>query len=284
MTSDLFCHKGAGGGVIPVRTVEKALRRLWPVGVSRDLGPGRPFRGRKVEVEIMKSRRLTLVCVAAIALAGTPRAWQEMGNLLTAAQQKAQFKFWSMVMRPSEPAEVELIAAAETAGQEAITAHNVSPCTSSGSELLENFEPASYSEVRRAASNASSRPTPRARRRPAEAAGLIAHARRQAPAEREGVELSRGFKEKKDSDFEFLEVAENLPATKAATPARAISVDTLTFAQLPTVAPVAAATFSEKGVTYQFKLLKKALNENCPLLRQRGRLPALRIATSFPAS
>lgn len=232
----------------------------------------------------MKSRRLTLICVAAVALAGTPRAWQEMGNLLSAAQQKAQFKFWSMVMRPNESAEVELIAVAETAGQEAITAHNVSPCASSRNELLENFEPASYREVRRAASSAPSRPKAYVRRQPAEAAGLIAHARRQAPAEKEGVELLRGFKEKKDSDFEFVEVAENFPSPKAAPRTRPIPVDTLTFAQLPTVAPVAAAAFSGKEVTYQFKLLKKALNENCPLLRQRSRLPALRIATSFPAS
>ena len=231
----------------------------------------------------MKSRRLTLVCVAAVALAGTPRAWQEIGNLLSAAQQKAQFKFWSMVMRPNESAEVELIAVAEAAGQDAITAHNVSPCTSSGSELLENFEPASYREVRRAATNAPSGPKAFARRQPAEAVGLIAHARRKAPAGKDGVELPRGFKEKKDPDFEFVEVAENLHAPNTATPAHAIPVDTLTFAQLPTVAPVAAA-FSQKEVTYQFKLIKKTLNENCPLLRQRGRLPAIRLATSFPAT
>jgi hypothetical protein len=235
-------------------------------------------------VEIMKSRRLTLVCVAAVVLAGTPRAWQGLGDLLSAAQQKAQFKFWSMVMRPNESAEVELIAVAETAGQEAITAHNVSPCTSGRNELLENFEPASYREVRRVAGNATPRPKAFARRQPAEAAGLIAHARRKAPAGKDGAELPGGFKEKKDSDFEFQEVAENFPAPKATPRARAIAVDTLTFAQLPTVAPVAAATFSGKEVTYQFKLLKKTLNENCPLLRQRGRLPAIRIATSFPAS
>jgi hypothetical protein len=235
-------------------------------------------------VEIMKSRRLTLVCVAAVVLAGTPRAWQGLGDLLAAAQQKAQFKFWSMVMRPNESAEVELAAVAETAGQEAITAHGVSPCTSGGSELAENFEPASYVEVRRAASNAAPRPKAFARRQPAAAAGLIAHARRKAPAGKDGLELPRGFGEKKDSDFEFVEVAENVPAARAAAHTRTIPVDTLTFAQLPTVAPVAAATFSGKEATYQFKLLKKTLNENCPLLRQKGRLPAIRIAASFPAS
>ncbi|HEY0380385.1 MAG TPA: hypothetical protein VGC87_25960 [Pyrinomonadaceae bacterium] len=233
----------------------------------------------------MKSRRLTLVCVAAIALVGTPRAWQGLGDLLSAAQQKAQFKFWSMVMRPSSgPAEVELVAVAETAGQDALSAHGVSPCTPGRDELLENFEPASYREVRRAASPAPSRPKAYTRRQRPEFGSLIAHAGRQAPSEKEGVEPPRVFKEKKDSDFEFLEVAENLPAPKAAPRARAMPVDTLTFAQLPAVTPVAAAAFSEKEVVYQFKLIKKPLNENCPLLRQRSRLPAVRIATSFPAS
>lgn len=231
----------------------------------------------------MKSRRLTVVCMAAIALVGTPRAWQEIGNLLSAAQQKAQLKFWSMVMRPSEPAEVELIAVAEDVN----SAYDVSPCPD---QARENLQPVSYREVR-GASRAASVPKAHARRQRPEAGSLIARVRK-APTGKWGVE--RRFREKKDTnfefkdqDYEFLEVAENLPeparGAKAAPHTRAIPVDTLKFAQLPSVAPVAAA-FSEKEVAYQFKLLKKTLNENRLILRQRGRLPAVRVTTSFPAS
>ncbi|HWS98700.1 MAG TPA: hypothetical protein VN256_00415 [Pyrinomonadaceae bacterium] len=229
----------------------------------------------------MKSRRLTVVCMAAIALIGTPRAWQEISSLLSAAQQKAQLKFWSMVMRPDEPAEVELIAVAE----EVNPAHGVSPCSEERNWTRGNFEAVSYRQVRRAAGPAASRPKASARRQRSEARTLIAHARK-APAGKDSVERRiREKKEKKDFDFDFSEVAENLPAPKPAPRARPIAVDTLTFAQLPPVAPVAAAAFSEKEVVYQFKLLKKTLNDNKLLPRQRGgRLPAVRVTTSFPAS
>ena len=236
----------------------------------------------------MKSKRLTVVCMAAIALIGTPRAWQEIGNLLAVAQQKAQLKFWSMVMKPAGPAEVELIAVAETP-EFGIPGRGVSPCPNEDNWARENLEPVSYREVRRVSSAAApSRPKASARRQRPEAgisSGLIAHARK-APAQKENVECPFDLKDKKDkddSDFEFVEVAENLPAPKAMPHTRAIPVDTLTFAQLPTVAPVATA-FSEKEVAYQFKLLKKTLNENRLILRQRGRLPAVRVTTSFPAS
>lgn len=240
----------------------------------------------------MKSKRLTVVCMAAIALIGTPRAWQEIGNLLSVAQQKAQLKFWSMVMKPAGPAEVELIAVAETPDF-GIPGRGVSPCPNEDNWTRENLQPVSYREVRRVSSAAPSKPRASARRQRPEAgiSGLIAHARK-APAGKESIERPLRFKDKKDKDdldFQFVEVAENLPApqaacdTKPAPRPRAIAIDTLTFTQLPTVAPVAAA-FSEKEVAYQFKLLKKTINENRLILRQRGRLPAVRVTTSFPAS
>src|SRR5215210_5444198 len=63
----------------------------------------------------MKSRRLTIFCVALMVVAGTPRAWQEVNKLLAVVQRKAQAKFWSMVLQPKdrESAGGELIAAAE---------------------------------------------------------------------------------------------------------------------------------------------------------------------------
>lgn len=212
--------------------------------------------------------------MAAMALIGTPRAWQELGNLLEVAQQKAQMKFWSLVMRPAGPAEVELIAA-----EEAVTAHDVSPCPNSGRE---NLEAVSYREPRRPRANA-------ARRRSAGTGsqGLIAHARRQAPVDKESVERAIRLEGLKDLNFDFSEVAESFPAPQPARGAKPVPqprpADTLSFVQLPPVAPVAAALSGEKEVTYQFKLLKKALIENKGL-RQKGRLPAVRVSTAFPAS
>lgn len=227
-------------------------------------------------MEIMKSRRLTVVCMAAIALIGTPRAWQELGNLLEAAQQKAQMKFWSMVMRPAGPAEVELVA------EEAVPARHVSPCPEERDR--ENFELVSYSEPRRA----RAKPVARRPRTETRSQSLIAHARRKVPADTEIVEraILDGLK---DSDFDFSQIAENVPApqpapaVKAAPHARPAPADTLSFVQLPTMAPV-AATMSDKEVTYHFKLMKKALIDGRLLPRQRSRFPAVKVNTSFPAS
>ncbi len=202
--------------------------------------------------------------MAAIALIGTPRAWQEIGNLLEVAQQKAQLKFWSMVMRPAGPAEVELVAA-----EEAIPAHAVSPCPHEGGE--ENLKLVSYSEPRRP------RATARRQRTQAGTQALIAHALK-APAVKQSVERALRLENFKDADFDFPEIAETVPAPQP----RPITADTLSFVQLPPAAPVAAA-FSEKEVAYQFKLMKKTLNENKLLLRQRGRLP-IRVSAAFPAS
>lgn len=264
MASDLFCHKGVGGGVNPFRERKKS------------------FSGRKIEVESMKSRRLTILCVAAIALVGTPRAWQEMSNLLAAAQQKAQLKFWSMVMRPAEPVEVELVTAAES--EEAAPAHVASNC----SLERESVEPAGYGEARKAGP-AAARPKASARReRPSsDLQGLIAHARKKAPViDKESIELALRLGGLEERDFEFSEIGGELPArvAKAKQHARPVPApgDTLSFVQVPDVAPVAAA-LSDKEATYQFKALKKALMDN-KALRQRGRVPGFRGPAPFPAS
>ena len=230
----------------------------------------------------MKSKRLTLVCMATIALLGTPRAWEEAGNLLAFAQQKAQLKFWSMVMRPSEPAEVELVAVAETPEAAAPSA-NKSSCPFERHEQRENQVAASYRRARKAES-APARPKA-LRLRQESADGLIAHARK-AAVERERAQRPRHTVDA--ADFQLLEIAESLPASsdsheaKAMPPARAITADTSTFVELPVAAPV-AAVFQEKDVAYQFKLLKKSFSEG-KLSRQKGRLPAVRITTPFPAS
>ena len=224
----------------------------------------------------MKSRRLTVVCMAAIALIGTPRAWQEIGNLLELAQQKAQMKFWSMVMRPAGPAEVELIAAEESA-----PAHDISPCPHKHSQV--SLEPVSYREARRP------RAAARRERRGTGAQGLIAHARK-IPADKESVERAIRLAGLKDADFDFSDIAESIPAPQPARGAKALpqprpaTPDTLSFVQLPDMAPVAAALGSDKEVTYQFKLMKKSLIENRGLLRQKGRFPAVRVSAPTPES
>ena len=60
----------------------------------------------------MKNRRITIFFTAALVLVGTPRVWQEAGNLLDFIQRKAQLKFLGMVMEPKERAaeEAELVA------------------------------------------------------------------------------------------------------------------------------------------------------------------------------
>ena len=213
--------------------------------------------------------------MAAIALIGTPRAWQELGNLLEVAQQKAQMKFWSMVMRPAGSAEVELVAA-----EDAVPARHVKPCPDERNQ--EHFELVSYREPRRAKTVA------RRQRTEARAQGLIAHARRTVPADTVIVEraILEGLK---DANFDFSEVSKSVPApqpargVKAAAHPRPAAPDTLTFVQPPTMAPVAAA-MSDKDVTHQFKLMKKALSENRILQRPRNRLPAPKVNTFVPAS
>ena len=212
--------------------------------------------------------------MAAIALVGTPRAWQEIGNLLETAQQKAQMKFWSLVMRPAEPAEVELVV------EDAAPARHVSPCPDERNQ--EHLELASYREPRRP------KAVVRRQRPEARAQGLIAHARKPR-IDKESVEraILEGLK---DSDFDFKEIAESVPAPRPAHGARAVRraapapPDTLSFVQLPPVAPV-AASLSEKEATYQFKLMKKALIDNRLLQRQpKGRFPAVRVNAAVPAS
>lgn len=205
--------------------------------------------------------------MAAIALVGTPRAWQEIGNLLEAAQQKAQLKFWSMVMRPSATAEVELVAA-----EDSTPAHGVSPCPREGGRE-ESLKLVSYKEPRRPRASSARR----RQRTQADSGALIAHAPK-APAVKESVERALRLERLKDADFDFHEVAETVPAPRP----RPAAADTLSFVQLPPAAPVAVA-FSEKEVACQFRLLKKTLNENKLLLRQRGRLP-VRVSAPFPAS
>ena len=58
----------------------------------------------------MKNKRLTILCVAVVALAGSPRVWHETGKLLAIVQHKAQVKFWSLVLQPGdrESSNVEL--------------------------------------------------------------------------------------------------------------------------------------------------------------------------------
>src|SRR5688572_9928186 len=62
----------------------------------------------------MKSKRLTILCVAIVAPAGSPRVWTEAGKLLAIVQHKAQVKFWSMVLEPGaqRSSNVELVATA----------------------------------------------------------------------------------------------------------------------------------------------------------------------------
>ena len=214
--------------------------------------------------------------MAAIALVGTPRAWQEAGNLLSFVQQKAQMKFWSMVLRPRESAEVELIAAAETFDDAPLAGH-LSECYTERRETPAG-EAANHSG---AAPKTVAGPKAAARRQrtPARDSALIAHA-----AEARG-KAARALDSVEIANLQLPSMIEDARPHTVAVPVARVAPqannDTYTFVQIPSASPVASA-FVEKGTLSQLKMLRKSFGDG-KLLRQKGRFPAGKIVT-FPSS
>jgi hypothetical protein len=234
----------------------------------------------------MKSRRLTIFCVAMIALAGTPRAWQEVGKLLNIVQHKAQVKFWSMVLPGDrESAKTELIAAVQLSESE--FADVASTCPTSNGESWKNRAPGS-SKANHVIARASVQTKARAQRQtdgaPASHAGLIAKAIK-APRVDESVESllrSRKMWESLPSAV-ALNAPTPLVIPNAATlpPQPASTSDTFRYVLIPPAYPV-AASLVEKEAVLHFKLMKKSI-EDRKLLRQK-RLPVSNGFTAFPSS
>lgn len=234
----------------------------------------------------MKSRRLTIFCVAMIALAGTPRIWREASKLLAAVQYKAQVKFWSMVLPGErESAGAEMIAAAQP--WESSSVEVASDCPIQRGESREN-QASSRSNVNRRTIPVSLKSKIRAQREtesaPASHAGLIAKALKgpRGSSSTESLLRSRNAWE-----HQALEIAGNnlasasLPNAATLPHQPASKSDTFRFVLAPPALPASALT--EKEAVIQFKLIKKAI-EGGKLLRQKGRFPASGGITAFRAS
>ncbi len=235
---------------------------------------------------MMKSRRLTIFCVAMIALAGTPRAWREVGKLLAVAQHKAQVKFWSMVLPGErESAGAEMIAAAEPLESSSVEVASNCPLQRGESE---NQASSRFNTNRRTTTPASVRSQARAQREadstPASHAGLIARALKapRGDGSAESLLRSRTVWERQASA-----IAVNVPAplvmpNAATLPHQPPSKDnTFIFVMPPPASP--ATSLVEKEAVIQFRLMKKSV-EAGKLLRQKGRFPASSGAAAFPSS
>ena len=236
----------------------------------------------------MKSRRLTIFCVALMALAGTPRAWQEVNKLLAVVQRKAQAKFWSMVLQPKDRqfADGELVAAARSF--EISPAKLDSNCTLDSRES-QGGQVSSRSKVIRRIDSASSQPKKSARRQtatvPSSDAGLIAKSFK-AQHEKSNKELLRHFRsfsESQPSAVAKSSLAPLSPRSASALPHPAASKgDTFRFVVIPATSPVASSLIEKENMP-QLKMLKKTLEDN-KWIRQKGRFPVSRGVAAFPSS
>jgi hypothetical protein len=238
----------------------------------------------------MKSKRLTIFCVALMVLAGTPRAWQEVNKLLAIIQHKAQVKFWSMVLQPKdgEPADREMVAAVQLF--EPLPAKLDSNCPL-------NHQESTGEEV-------SSSPKT-GRRTDATSAQLKARAQRQgssAPASHAGLiaKSSKALRGKSNAEylFNFRNVPESQPSGVTArsnpaplAPRGAAALphppsskgDTFRFVMTPAPSPVVSSLVEKENMS-QLKMLKKTFEEN-KWIRQKGRLfPVSRGVAAFPSS
>lgn len=224
----------------------------------------------------MKSKRLTVFCVALMVVAGTPRAWQEVNKLLAVIQHKAQVKLWSMVLQPKkgEPADGEMVAAVQLF--ETVPASLDSNCTIDRQEA-KGEQVSRSSRAARRTDSASAQFKARAQRQAASApsshAGVIAKSLK-AFGDKSNTELLRHRRN----------VAESLPSEVIArsNPAplapRGVAVlphptagksDTFRFVTIPATGPVASSLVERENV-FQLKMLKKAFEEN-KVHRQKDR-------------
>jgi hypothetical protein len=234
----------------------------------------------------MKNRRLTIFCVAVIAIAGAPRVWQEAGKLLALVQHKAQVKFWSMVLQPKtrESAGTALVASAQPFETSQATLNSVCPLhdvESRGTQVWSNSKQTRKADSASAESKAGAQRSTAAVM-PLSHAGLIAKALK-APRGDSGAESLRHSR----NAFEIQpsEIAESraeaLARHSAASPyPQAIKADTFRFVMLPAMSPV-ASSLTEKETVMKFKLLKKT-SEEPKVIRQKIRIPVSRgISASF---
>jgi hypothetical protein len=281
----LFCHKPASSGVYNIERQEKASESD-PLSRNNHSGTG-GLSGTENEGEKMKNRRLTVFCLAALALAGTPRAWQEASKLLAVLQHKAQVKFWSMAMQPKnrESADTELIAAVQLV--ESSPAELDSNCPLEQKESPAN-RVAGNSQAGRKLDSASLRPQARTERQSAEAvplshAGLIAKALKapRGDSNAESLRHSRSIPEIEPSEIAVgrseLLALHGSPVA-APRPAAGKKEDTFRFVMIP--APNAAPIPLTKEAIVQFKLLRKAVEEP-KTIRQKNRPPVIKGATAY---
>jgi hypothetical protein len=227
----------------------------------------------------MKSRRLTIFCVAMIALVGTPRAWQEFSKLLSLVQHKAQVKFWSMVLQPTEreSSNTQLIAAARPLDGSA--AEIDSNCPSERSEP-QIHEASSSSKTERRANSASPQPKARVQQwqlesRPASHASLLARAPK-AQGEDDSTEHPHYFRGAPTT--QPLSTAASIPpppvvyGAAALAPLAVSKSDAYRVVMVPAIDP-AAMSLIEKETTVQLKFIRKSL-EDSKLSRPKGRLRA----------
>lgn len=246
----------------------------------------------------MKSRRLTILCVALVALAGTPRAWQEAGKLLAAIQHKAQVMFWSQVLQPKtrESAGSELVASARPA-QMSPAAFDAG-CPLTRAEPRDRQSAISFKAGRRA-STAVVQPKGASRVRGMEADNLIApnsHAdliagTYKALREKSAVEELRRFERIQERRASGIAMSSPAPPAMPTmvTPAPALphssaasKAENFKFVMIPSISPVASALIEKENVV-QFRMLRKII-EDSKQMRRKNSLPVSRGAAAFPST
>ena len=225
-----------------------------------------------------------------ITLVGTPRAWQEIGNLLATAQHKAQVKFWSMVLPAGrESADAETIAAARRL--EASATEVASNCPVEGGKVWED-QVAGGSRANRRTAPISFQPKARAQRPPAA-----------VPTASHGVLIAKALKTQRgNGGAESLLHSANLPenhplgfaeshpssvprpgALVAALPKPPVGgKDTYRFVLIPNANSVVPALIDKENIVH-LKQMRKAFEDN-KALRQKSRFPLSRSAAAFPSS
>ena len=229
----------------------------------------------------MKSRSLTISCMAMIALVGTPRALQEVGKLLAVVQHKAQVKFWSMVLQPGEKkaSRAETIAAARPLPASSVEVASNCPLPRGESQVRQEL---SSRKANRRAATVSFQP-----KAIAPDTGLIARAPKSPRGNSSAERLlhSRSVWQSQPSGIaQVRPPSPSLPGAAAALPHPPTSKsDTFRFVMIPTINHAAVSALTEKEAIVQFKLMKKSLEDN-KLIRQKIRFPVSRGAAAFPSS
>jgi hypothetical protein len=209
----------------------------------------------------MKSRRLTILCVAAIALAGTPRAWHEFRKALAFVQHKVQVKLWSMVLEPKDHrTDVQLVEAIQQSGAKPVEV--ASNCPSEREESQRNHV-SNRSETERRTDFPRFRPGKAREEIAAAPATLIAKALKTPRGVGSLESLGHGSVTIGDP-LGFAESGELslISGTAAALPQPpAGKAEAFKFALIPMANPI-VSTLLEKETVVQLKLMKKVLEEN----------------------